>query len=541
MASNRGPNAIGSASSYASSSHDSTSYARARDNNAFSWAQQGGGSNTGVTPSTGGVGGSWASVSTGGGPSVASQAREPPFPTNHSQPYVGVTSNSTTALSSSSRGGGGTAVSDGTYEKNLILELCPPGGMKAEPPPDKLANFARAVPSLNPDLVCPALLDCLEDGQPWIIRAKALCVMETCISVGEQGGSNKYADFFFTCRAEVEPLANHPRAAIKEPARRVLTLLGITPAVTDAPKPPTSAPPPPPAPVAPAADLLDFGGEVAQPPAAAPPVPPPAANASLFGGLKTKETATPAPASAPPPPPPENNLLGEVPLTQSSTGSLFDSMNVKTTTTTAAAPAPAAQPSAFGFVQEEAAAPKPAPAGSGFDFIAKKTEEAPAAAAPPAPAAAGSAFDFMGGGAAAAPVADSTAAPAPAKESFDPLDNGYKPSPSNQKNMMDVRQLQVMYAQQQNMLMMQQMQQMQLAMAMQQGGAAGMPAIPVMPGGVQHRSGSNPNVMAGAGKAGIAATSSFSFLDVGAQPPSKKNEDKSFDFISATIQNEKKK
>ena len=38
--------------------------------------------------------------------------------------------------------------------------------MKAEPPADRLAKFVRAVPSLDPDLVCPALLDTLEEGNP---------------------------------------------------------------------------------------------------------------------------------------------------------------------------------------------------------------------------------------------------------------------------------------------------------------------------------------------------------------------------------------
>ena len=51
--------------------------------------------------------------------------------------------------------------------------------MKPVPPPDKLAAFAPSVSNLNSELICPVLLDFLEDGQPWVICAKVLCVMET--------------------------------------------------------------------------------------------------------------------------------------------------------------------------------------------------------------------------------------------------------------------------------------------------------------------------------------------------------------------------
>ena len=80
--------------------------------------------------------------------------------------------------------------SDGSYEKNLVLELCPLGGVKPVPVPDKLAAFAHSVSNLNSELICPVLLDILEDGQPWVIHAKALCVMETATFLeDEEGGS----------------------------------------------------------------------------------------------------------------------------------------------------------------------------------------------------------------------------------------------------------------------------------------------------------------------------------------------------------------
>ena len=83
------------------------------------------------------------------------------------------------------------------------------------------------------------------------------------------------------------------------------------------------------------------------------------------------------------------------------------------------------------------------------------------------------------------------------------------------------------------MMMMQQMQQMQQMMAMQQQQQQQQP-----PGGMRA---APQAVMAGVNRSGVAATSSFSFLDVGAQPPSKQKKDKSFDFIQNTIQSEKKK
>jgi len=200
MASNRGANAFGK-------DHHCDAYHNS-------------GSSSGISS---GVGGSWASVPASV-PSVVPQAcvtmeaRSLP-PTGNVVKISGPT---------------GVAASDGNYERNLIHELCPPGGMRAEPPPDKLKSFEQAIPSLNPDLVCPALLDALEDGQPWIIRAKALCVMETSILIAEEnrknkreGGNNAYADFFHACREEIQPLATHTRSAVRDPAKRVLKALGV--------------------------------------------------------------------------------------------------------------------------------------------------------------------------------------------------------------------------------------------------------------------------------------------------------------------------
>ena len=246
----------------------------------------------------------------------------------------------------------------GDYERNLILDLCPPGGMKAEPPQDKLDEFARAIPSLNPDVVCPALLDALEEGNPWIMRAKALCVIETVLKVeAERNGEvQAYSDFFHACSGEIEPLVNHARASVKVPAKRVLTLLGIdeTPMNGSAIMPVAAQDP-----VTPAANLLDFDDEpVASPvidlPAAAPllasGVDASAASSepSLFSGLNTKAVSAPAvvlaSAQAPPSAGPtlpaavtsqqQDDLLGGMcsdPLDASNSADLFSNVTIKST------------------------------------------------------------------------------------------------------------------------------------------------------------------------------------------------------------------
>ena len=519
MASNRGPHAVNPPANF---QQDSAYY---KQNQAYDWASKSvGAGQSGAS----GVGGSWG----------APPAVQPPSSINPQQPYVGITSSQTT------RGHGGTAVSDGQYEKQLVMELCPPGGLKAEPPPDKLQNFVQAIPSLNADLVCPALLDCLEEGQPWIIRAKALCVMEACITVGVgEDGINKYADFFYECRGEIDPLTNHARPAVREPAQRVMSLLGLSP--SDANRNPVSAPaprnsiaPPVTAPPAPPADLLDFGDAPA-PPSAPPPAAPPSqptqnSGGALFGGLKVQDKA----GSAPPKPvdaPVESLLQGmtvnEAPAAESGFGFMQSSE-----------PAAPSSGSGFGFMQSsEPAAPPP---GSSFDFMKGSEATAPAIAPgssfdfmqapPPVPATemtkgAGTSFAFM--------QSESTQliSPNPTKATFDPLAQNYKPSPTTQKAMMEQQQLQqqqlnpvhlqAMYAQQ--LMMQQQMQQMQYAMAMQQvgGGAVPMPGV------------ARTGVMA---PGGFAATNSFSFLDKGGQAQAKKKEDKQFDFVQDAIKKEKK-
>ncbi|KAL9189387.1 hypothetical protein ACHAXT_009062 [Thalassiosira profunda] len=550
MASNRGPNAVGSAGNAVMpppASSEPSAYDRARQGGpAFGWAAAGGGAPppaAAAPPAPTGVGGSWAGAPAapppppqqyGGPASVASQARQPP---------------AAHAASAVPAGGGygsstGAASSGGAYEKNLIAELCPPGGMKAEPPADKLAEFAAAVPSLDPDLVCPALLDALEEGNPWIMRAKALCVIETVLTAeAARGDGHAYADFFHACADEIAPLADHARASVRGPAKRVLDALGVEggAAATNGAGAAVAAAP---------TNLLDFDAPAA--PAVAAPVaeavaPTAPAGDSLFSGLNTKAAAPTAAAPAPPAAPPatQDDLLGGLgsgpsvdppapaaaaPVAANGTapgGDLFGNMNVKSEGVAEAAPAPAPPP--------------------------------PAGAAPPA--APGSAFGFLNAAPASpgAPPAPAQTPASPAAKSFDPLlsmgaGGGPTVSPGNAPvsptpgQMAQMQQMQMAY--QQNMMMMQQqMAQMQMASQQmannypRQGGTPGMGGMPPMPlqGTPGTPTAAKPPVM-GANYMrqvpGVAGDKMSSFSFLGSEP--KKQETRAFDFVQDQVKDEKK-
>lgn len=355
------------------------------------------------------------------------------------------------------------AVSDGSYETNLIMELCPPGGLKPVPPPEKLADFSRNLPSLNADLICPAVLDCLEEGQPWIIRAKALCVMEACIQHGTllTTGQNPYRNFFHACHEEIVPLSHHPRAAIHDPARRVLRLLGLQ--VETTPATPVSPPPVGSVPV----NLLDFdqGPEPVAPPAAAPPA------ANLFGGMQVKVKG-PAPAAAPPVPE-ATDLLGgfepnaPAPATETTASSMFAQMNLKDES------------------NNKTSAPVSTSAGLD-DLLGSGNSPSTAAVTTAGTTGGGSAFSFIN--------KENTSSDSATKEEvvisptnnanvgtipvFDPLQN-VTPQTAQRKIMsLSAEQMQAM-AYQQNMWMQQQ-QQMQMALLLQQQRGA-MPPGMVLP------------------------------------------------------------
>jgi hypothetical protein len=569
MASNRGPGAIYpdgvgqhggggggmGVNAGGSSSNQNQEYYKARDQQSgasLSWASQQGGAAGGG--GSGGVGGSWANTANNN-TSVASRSRDDP-----GRPSVTINDNYGHG-GSNSGGGGGTAVSDGTYEKNLILELCPAGGMKAVPPPDKLANFKRAAPSLNPDLICPVLLDCIEDGQPWIIRAKALCVMEACIQAGNGTENNPYANFFHACHEEIAPLANHARAAVKEPAQRVLQLLGVFDAAgaagaSGAAQARHTATAPAPA----APNLLDFDDAPSQ--------------ASSGGGSGGGQPPAPPPNQPPPPPPP----VDAVPSSGGGGGgggSMFGGMQVKSktpygATMVAAAPTPEAAPTSgnlLDFMSDDAvAAAAPAPAattnGTSNDSMFAQLNMQDKKAADSQDAGdlsttmsnGSSAFSFMNQNTAQSnDSTNNTAAeqqpppPVPpqqaqSSQSFDPLMNLTPNSEAQQRKTMQMspEQMQAMAYQQMRMQQQQHMQHMQMAyMHQQQGGGrpapgGGPPMPPIYQGG-------GGGVPGGAGimgsNLGGAASSGFSFMD--AHPV--KKDDKKFDFVKDAMQSANKK
>lgn len=455
---------------------------------------------------TGTVGGSW------GDSSATLQS--------HSTPSITVNSIPTVVNNS-----GGGAVSDGTYERNLVLELCPPGGMKPVPPSDKLANFERVCSTLNSDLICPVLLDCLEEGQPWVIRAKALCVMETSISAGTRlsDGANPYRDFFHACHDEVVPLASHPRAPIRDPAKRILQLLGIpveTVVATQTVTVPLHVEPP---------NLLDFSDEpqpiVSVPsnlppaPAEAPP-PPPAASpqapvVNMFGGMQIKSGPTAANSKSDaeslldfgtnpstPAPTVARDIFGDVPLDQgkslsndgsngfNNTSSIFEQMSIK----------------------------------DANDVVSNGHENCANVAM------SGSAFGFIN--AAAGSSDDGNSSPTTrAKPIFDPLKSGTPNSASQTKKLMQFSPEQMQAMAYQQMMMQQQFQQMQMAVAMQNsfhqpgmvpmhpplGSSAGM--VPMSQSvSMNMRFHQAPN----------AASAGFSFIDA---PKPAQKDDKKFDFV----------
>jgi len=474
MASNRGPNAIDPNRNYNSGPNaidpnrnyhkerDGTYY-RAKDTSAFQWAQGGGSVSSSAV--RGGVGGAWAQ------PSVASQARSAAH--NDVAPMGNV----------------GAAASDGTYEKNLIQELCPPGGLKAEPPSDKLASFAGSLSSLDPDLICPALLDCLEDGQPWMMKAKALCVMETALKASS-ATAQPYADFFHACLVEFEPLAAHPRQAIKDPARRVLHLLGVQSAPTQRmpsappPPPPQSHAPPPPEPVA---DLLDFGEDVSAPPIQDKPD-------NLFGGLEVRaeEPSAPPPVAPPVPPPPP-------PVEPTST--MFADLSIKDNT-----PTPPTAPSGFSFLNNAAPEPTPAP---------ELTSSITSNGTTPAPA-----YNEL------LDLSIATETPKQTPKTFDPLLSNQPTSPNK---MMQYQQQMMMPQYNYNPNY-----NIQMQMAMQQQMRIMMPStIQGMPSPIQ---GQHKNIMIGAGNA--ARQSNISFIN---EESNKKKEQqlKSFDFVKDAMKSAK--
>lgn len=567
MASNRGPNAIGgpnnaaAAPTPAPASIQNSEYYKARNaqgSQGFSWAASGGGAPPAVVAAApaglSGVGGSWGSAPQPPSQpmSVAAQARQPPAPNNVASAVPGNAFNGSNSYGTT--GGGGTG--NGEYEKNLILELCPPGGMKAEPPTDKLEEFARAIPSLNPDLVCPALLDALEEGNPWIMRAKALCVIETVLNVeaDSSGEIQAYTDFFHACVGEVEPLTNHARASVKGPAKRVLAALGVQgngPVVgmNSSANIGFAVAPAAATPVVPPTNLLDFDEPAPAMVAAPADSPPVAPSTDMFSGLNTK--AVSEPMCAPP--------VAAPPIAVQQQGDLFSGLSTSSVPTMIPQAASVASDSndLFGNMAVKSTDAK---VENGTSNGAAEPVGIAAASGP------GSAFGFMNADAPATPAPPPVVAAtptSPSSKTFDPLlsmgmpgsnnsltNTPISPNSNSNQSVSQMQQMQMAY--QQNMLMMQQkmqqmqMQQQQHANFQRQGssnsnnfGGGGMPppipmSTPTMT--MPKQSVMGANYMRQVPGVSGDTMSSFSFLG---SDPKKQQDNKSFDFVKDAMKNEK--
>ena len=102
----------------------------------------------------------------------------------------------------------GSAVTDGSYERKLVEELCTPQGMRPEPPKDKLTRFANACQTLDASVVGPILLGKLSDKN-WKVVMKALYTIQEILNTPNTDGFKAY---FKENTEELQALGayNHP-------------------------------------------------------------------------------------------------------------------------------------------------------------------------------------------------------------------------------------------------------------------------------------------------------------------------------------------
>ena len=204
----------------------------------------------------------------------------------------------------------GSAVTDGSYERKLVEELCTPQGMRPEPPKDKLARFATACQTLDASVVGPILLGKLSDKN-WKVVMKALYTIQEVLNAPNTEG---FLAYFAQNTEELQMLGSYPHPMVKKLAGTVFETLNRVQngEAAETVEAPSSFAPAPAAPVAteqPAGDFDFFSA-----PAAAPaPAPAPASNDpfsvniagasdlnSAFQGLAPAAPAKPAAPAAKP-------------------------------------------------------------------------------------------------------------------------------------------------------------------------------------------------------------------------------------------------
>lgn len=111
----------------------------------------------------------------------------------------------------------GSAVTDGSYERKLVEELCTPQGMRPEPPKDKLARFAGACQTLDAAVVGPILLGKLADKN-WKVVMKALYVIQEILNTPNTDGFKAY---FKENTEEIQALGSYNHPMVKKMAGTV--------------------------------------------------------------------------------------------------------------------------------------------------------------------------------------------------------------------------------------------------------------------------------------------------------------------------------
>jgi hypothetical protein len=114
-----------------------------------------------------------------------------------------------------------TERSDGSYEKNVVDELCAPGGVRPVPPKDKLDSFCKACRTLDPNWIISFLDEKMAEDD-WKIQHKALCVVEALL---QTPGLEAFADRLDQTPDNLEALYTSKNPSVRERAQKVWKLL----------------------------------------------------------------------------------------------------------------------------------------------------------------------------------------------------------------------------------------------------------------------------------------------------------------------------
>ncbi|RHY29208.1 hypothetical protein DYB32_005338 [Aphanomyces invadans] len=125
--------------------------------------------------------------------------------------------------SSSSGFGNSGTFNPPSYERSLIDDLCPPGGLARAPPAENLNRFVDLAKSLDMNILGDLLLDKLEDDS-WQVRLKGLCVWEALL---DAPGCEHYAEWLEENVELLQHVAQDPKTAVAIKAKRVLQLIGV--------------------------------------------------------------------------------------------------------------------------------------------------------------------------------------------------------------------------------------------------------------------------------------------------------------------------